>query len=553
MMVTAISKALQNTRDMVSRAQDRFEKGGGGIAESIFGTPNNNYLFGSNSNNGSGQNLKRYRGWAYSAINALAMEGAGQPIQIGRIASEKSSKKYGTKTYGGYLGKGSWKPANEEMSAYIKSTMPPALRLKAADAVLEVIMDHPLIKVMNRPNPIQYSFQFLYSFIANLNVTGFAYVVGGLNTNGDPEFYSIPTAWVTPIHRKGAFAEFVIKDPQSTEGNQGEVLTRDNVRFVNLPDPKNPLSALSPMTAQGIAISIDEKIQTSQDLFFENSVFPSAIITIGKNPYPGTISGDGVRPRLTGPQRRQINAAIRKVMSGVSNYGNPAIIDGLIENITRLSASQNEIGWEKSEKTIKSRILSSWGVHPFILGEASVGSYAQAYVIKERFAHKTNINLSLASQLMTDFVPDVIDHNPDTGLDRDRGDDLLIWWDPVKPKDPNVDKAIWKDARDRGDVSQNEFRTFMNMPPDSDKNETLINSKIFKPVIDVASGVSSGSITPEQGQAILTSLGLPDDIAKQISGTGPKPGEVVPGDDPNAQGGNPPKEEPKKPPKEETP
>ena len=92
-------------------------------------------------------------------------------------------------------------------------------------------------------------------------------------------------------------------------------------------------------------------------------------------------------------------------MSGVANYGNPAIIDGMVERIDRLSATQNEMGWDKSEVKVRQRILGAFGTHPFILGEpVGVGGHAQAFVIERQFCMGVNTYLNMLSGVMTSFV-----------------------------------------------------------------------------------------------------------------------------------------------------
>ena len=196
---------------------------------------------------------------------------------------------------------------------------------------------------------------------------------------------------------------------------------------------------------------------------------------MGKQPHPDVPGG--IRPRLTPAQRRQVYGAIKKVMSGVSNYGNPAIVDGMIESIERLSATQNEIGWEKSEKSVRTRILSAFAVHPFILGEEMAGSYAQAYVVGERFCDRVNVFLALLSQLMTNFVPVLLDKSSEKAANRktEANDDLVVWWEEAQVKDPSMEKSLWEAARQRGDVSQNEFRAWMGIGPDEDGDEAAID------------------------------------------------------------------------------
>lgn len=463
------------------------------------------------------QRYSQYRGWVYSAINALATEAAMQPVKAGKMTDpDKAGSPSGTKAY--------LKSRNENrIKGFELNKMPERWRSKAADNNLEIIPDHAILDVLQKPNSIQHGFQFVYSFVANLCLTGWGYILGGTNEEGKLEFFSVPTTWITPDHTDGAFSKFWLQNPKNPIAGQGVELTRDQVGFAYLPNPADPLLALAPANAQMLAIKIDDHIQTSQAAFFENSVFPGAIVTMGKNPHPDVPGG--VRPRLTAPQRRQVYGAIKKVMGGVANYGNPAIVDGLIESIERLQASQNEIGWEKSEKAVRTRILSAFSVHPFILGEEMAGSYAQAYVVGERFCKKVNVFLALLSELMTnfapDFLPDIKKPNSKPSKKDEGKDKLLIWWEEASVKDPSMEKSLWEGARTRGDITQNEFRAFMGQPPDTDKNESVIDKSSLMSITSIAAQVTGGTLLPDQAMAILIGMGLPDDVAKKIAGTGP--------------------------------
>lgn len=499
-MSRAITKALERHQALVSTASSQALqlKQAGIVSGAMIGLDAAyGGVFGQFQEQAAQQRrYQMFRGWVHAAVNALAMEGAGQPVRVGRIEGQGPKKELNTRK------------SMEMRRASLK--VPAWVTEKSARQEVEIMLDHPLIARLDKPNQIQYRWQFVYSFIASLCLTGWAYIVADENDEGETELFVLPTSWVFPDHSKGAFAEYRIMNPKNPmKGMEGEPLRGDQVAFAHLPDPSDPLSALSLAQAQSKAIQIDDRIQYSQTAFFENGIFPSVIITMGKNAHPEQ-PGTGTRPRLTASQRRQVNAAIRKVSGGVANYGNPAIIDGLIERIDRLSMDQQELGWEKSEKTNRSRILSAFGVHPFILGEEMAGSYAQAYVVQERFCKRVNTFLGLLGTVLSEFIG-----KADISKEK-----VLIWWEECKAVDPSMEQSTWDKARQRDDISQNEYRAKMGLPPDEDKNQQHLQVAAIGPVANVASLVAAGKLAPEQAVAILTSMGLPDDIAKKISGKG---------------------------------
>lgn len=484
----AVENALSRIRAVTNDANVRalsLKASGGGFLGSGF-TPSEGFnQLGQFQQQGANRvRYSLFHGWVHAAISALAMEAAGQPVHIGRPVSKSNKRKPGrTKIGRGY-------------------------HIKEIDKDIEIVPDHELLDSLEFPNNIQDSWQFVYSFVANLCLTGWGFVVFGEGEDGRKEFYSLPTTWIFPDHEKGAFSRFRIRNPNNPAAPElSEPLDRSQVSFAYFPNPSDPFSAISLTQAQQRAVKIDDHIQTSQSTFFENGIFPSVIVTVGTQPHPNVPGG--IRPRLSATQRRQIYAAIKKVQGGVANYGNPAIVDGLIEKIERLSATSNEMGWKESEVSARKRILSAFGVHPFILGEEVAGSYAQSYNVEKRFFGRVNVFLKLLGKMMTKLNKD--------DLDGDR-----IFWEEKIPVDPQMDVNNWNAARQRGDVSQNEWRHHNGLPPDEDEEQAEIDKTSVQAVTQVAIQVSGGAISTEQGQAILEGMGLPADLAKRIAGDGPE-------------------------------
>jgi len=451
------------------------------------------------------RNYGQFRGWLYSAINAIASEGAGQSARVGRLleqggvsdssdsAEERRAVFNSSKDYSDFL-------RSKMSKGAINSTT--VATNKSSRMGVELVTSGEIIDLLERPNSIQNRWQFTYSFIVNLCLTGWSYIITD-TVNGRKEMYSIPTTWVTPNHDGGPFSSFTIANPKKP-GEQGTKLPREAVAFAHLPDPSDPLSAMAPATAQAISVRIDDYIQTSQEAFFNNGIFPSVLVTVGKMPLGET---GGVRPRLSGNQRRQVHAAIRKAMGSIQNYGNPGILDGLIERIDRLSATQNEMGWEKSEKTTRLRILSSFAVHPFILGEEMAGSYAQAYTVLERFCNRVNTYLDLLGLVLTNFFA-----QDQELLEKDR----IVWWEPCEPKDPEQVRRWWDTAARQNWVSQNEFRTKLGLPPDEDSNQQYLDRAMATEVNRLLQQMGQGLVNPQQAGAFLRAIGLPEKIVSDM-------------------------------------
>lgn len=450
---------------------------------------------------GQAQARKKYsqfRGHVFSAVDAIASAASKQAVCVGRRIDQTNGK---------------------PKSSKIQS---PFQRSKAVEDNIELLPNHFLVNKMRMPNPYQTLSNFIYMFVSNLCLTGFGYVIGDETKEGT-HFYAVPTSWVTPVHEKGPFSEFKVKNPRDPN-SESVTLTRDQVGFDMLPNPADPLSGLAPATSQNEALLIDENIQACQVQFFKHIINPSALVTVGRNPHPDVPGG--VRPRLSAAQRRQVYAAIAKVMQGVENYGQPAIIDGMIEKIERLTATQNEIGWEKSEKTVRSRILSAFSIHPFILGEAiSVGGHAQAEIIWGLFYDRVNVYLNRLSGVLTSFA------GPFASL----SDDLTIWLEKLVYENPERKSKNIENGFKNKVVLLNEYRTHLGLGP-SDQ-EYVLDKQDAQLVATIAEKCKAGSIEVEQAVTTLVAMGIPQKDAKKIAGKGPDKSEMQLPPNPN---GNPP-------------
>lgn len=454
-MVSAVMKALDRSQSVVSAAYaDTLQKKEPSLG-GLVSLGNDGPFDRMNTSSKLKRRYSLFRGWLYSGIHAIASQAAGQPVKMARLenSKEKSSPKKFTK------------------KAYLESTMTSTIADKSSGIGMDVISAHPMLSSLARPNNIQYKWQFTYNFVTNLCITGWSYIIWNETETGEIEFFSLPTHWIRP---NKDFTKFKLIDPKKPS-SQGIDIDGSQVAFAQIPDPSDLLSALSPTESQITAVEIDDNIQTSQRHFFHNGIFPGAVVTIGKNAYQDSSGVD--RPRLSASQRRQIQSLVKRQMAGVQNYGEPAIIDGLIEKIERYTATQTEMGWEKSEQAVRTRILSSIGVHPFVMGEpANVGGYAQAYNILEIFYARVNTFLDMLSTVMTELV---------NRIESAGGEDsnLLVWWQKNEAKDPSLRSKEIIFGFTKGAVTGDEYRLHIGLPPN--ENERGVRSVL----LDSAAGM----------------------------------------------------------------
>ena len=178
------------------------------------------------------------------------------------------------------------------------------------------------------------------------------------------------------------------------------------------------------------------------------------------------------------------------------------------------------MGWEKSEQSNRTRILSAFGVHPYILGEpVNVGGYAQAAKIEERFCKRVNTPLDMLSVVMTDFV----NHQEEAGSEK-----LFIWWEKCESCDPSLRQKTYQEARRNNDITRDEYRAEMGLPPAEElaakKSKLLETVGGMTGAVAIFNGMGLGSISPESAAQLFSLFfEVPIEDAKQLVG---KPTEV---------------------------
>jgi len=383
---------------------------------------------------------RRFRGWAYVAINRIATRMAALPLRIGR-------KLKGMPALAEKLG---WRRRTKLLTPWQKMRGP--AYVKEMDQEVELIEDHELLTAIRAPNEAMVTWGLFYSTAASMEITG-----KGCwwmpRVKGAMQVWPLPSSWVTPVHtRKKLFDHFRIQ-PMSGLSTGWYDVPPEEVAVFCLPDPADPLGYCSPVQSQSAAVAADEAIQAAQWRQFKNSFFPNVALRVGRLPgmLPGT---EGERPVLEADQRRELIEAARAIWEGVVNYNEPLIVDGMIEGVDRLSLGPQEMDYLNSGTAVKSRIFQALGCNPVIAGEITGVNRAQAAVADQIFvSNVVNPLATLFGQVMTEHYAR-------------EDEDIVIWLEEAETKDPDYELKKWQAAGTLQVVTKDEYREkFMLMPP----------------------------------------------------------------------------------------
>lgn len=320
------------------------------------------------------EQYRHFKGWVYAAIRPIAQRIAGQPIHVGRRRSRLVGK-------------------------------------KNADNVNE-LSSHPLIDLLQDPNDLMVSWSLIYSTVASLELTGRA--LWWMPER--KQILPIPVSWIREISGSIRYSSFKVQPPTLAEAFD---IPADECVYFTYPHPGDPRMAMAPLQAVAGAVDADEHITMSQVQAFRRGIHASHAILVGKN------ENKGVRPRLSANQQREIIGAIQKRYAGTVNAGEPLILDGLIEDIKRLSNTPSEMDWINSSGLTKERILQGFGVNGIVIGQVEGANRASSTEADRHFCDFTlNPKIELISQTLTSWCQWIFD-DPS----------LIVWIEPCVPRD----------------------------------------------------------------------------------------------------------------------
>lgn len=371
------------------------------------------------------EQYKHNRGWVHACVRLVSQRVAGQRICIARELAAPSAD-----------------------AMLTKAALP--RRLKAMAPRLQPLDSHPILDLLADPWALGTAHTMIAATVASLELTGRAVWFVTLE-DGRPTIFPIPISWIENVDRKRTKWTIRLPGAATTKDIPG-----DQVVYFHYSDPANPWGALSPLQAIAGAVLGDESITQVQWQTFTRGQFPGLILTVGRQPLPPGMTGQGPRWELTPDQKRQIIEACRKSYSGMMNQGEPLILDAIIEGVTKLTFTPAELDFLNSAKLTKSKILQGFGVSPILLGEVEGANRASATVADEIFCSaKVNPLIELLSQCLNEFLVPMLAAD---------GERLALWIEPAVPHDPELRFKYLQLACSKGAVRRNELRIPAGLP-----------------------------------------------------------------------------------------
>lgn len=419
------------------------------------------------------EQYKHYVGWPYAIIRTIAQRIAGQPFRVGRRIRE------GNKFHKG-------------MQPQQKRGLPTSFKDDSHN--IELLADHPLVMLINKPNQIMVKWTFLFITIASMELTGKCHWWFFVDEQEGLQVWPLPSSWVQEHHSEERLYDYWELRP---DGFAAPILIPGNqIVLLGYPDPANPLSHVSPLQAQARAVVADEFIQESQRRAFLNGLNPGLALIVGRLAAADG-SATGPRPILDKAQRLQLITAVKQQYRGAVNHDEPLILDGLIEDAKRITRTPQEMDYLNSSNLSKNRLTQSWGVNPVSMGQLENANRASSATADSHFTDNVLIpKTTMLSEIITARVAPMFE------------DGLLAYIEAPHSDDPELDLKADMAMYDRGVMPANEWRSRRHLPPIENGDTCMVDGNMVERVVTVSTQLRQPSRQPRSFNKRLGQSGL---------------------------------------------
>ena len=242
--------------------------------------------------------------------------------------------------------------------------------LKAGDVVLE---DHPLLKLIDRPNPLQSHSEFFNSIFGFLLLSGNAYILKVGADIGSPKELHLLRPDRIRIKGSGKAIphayEYVLGGKVQDIYHVDESTGASELKQIKLFNPMDDYYGLSPMAAA--AIEVDQHNMSGQHNInlLSNGARPSGAVIFKPQ------DDQGISVNLSESQRQQLLSDLNNRFSGTANAGRPLLLEGDFD-WKELGLSPKDMDFLNLKHMAATDIALCFGVPSQLVGVPEAQSYA---------------------------------------------------------------------------------------------------------------------------------------------------------------------------------
>ncbi len=252
------------------------------------------------------------------------------------------------------------------------------------------LADHPLAKLLKRPNPLQSYGDYMRAKVGFLLIAGNGYEERFTVRGEVRELYQLrPDRMKIIPSSTGVPAAYEYSMNQNKHRWDVNPRTLDSdVRHLKLFNPLNDWYGMSPIEAGAYAIDQNNEAMSWMQSLLQNSARPSGALTVKDG---GTLSDENFN---------RLKAQIEEQYAGARNAGRPMLLEGGLD-WTQMGLSPTDMGILDTKNASSRDIALAFGVPPQLLGipgDNTYSNYAEA-----RLAFWEDTALPLLDMIVTDW------------------------------------------------------------------------------------------------------------------------------------------------------
>jgi HK97 family phage portal protein len=296
-----------------------------------------------------------------------------------------------------------WSPRNYgsfAKEAYAKNVVAYQAINRISDAVASVklgiyrgeteLVEHPLAKLLNRPNPLQSHGDYMRAKVGFLLLAGNGYEERVTVGKQVRELYQLRPDRMKIIPSNSgvpAAYEYSVNQQKVRFDVEPRTLESD-VRQLKMWNPIDDWYGMSPIEAGAYAIDQNNESMNWMQALLQNSARPSGALTVKDS---GTLSDENFN---------RLKAQIEEQYSGSSNAGRPMLLEGGLE-WQQMGLSPTDMGIIETKFSSARDVALAFGVPPQLLGIPGDNTYAN--YAEARLAFWEDTALPLLEMILSDW------------------------------------------------------------------------------------------------------------------------------------------------------
>lgn len=300
-------------------------------------------------------------------------------------------------------GQAVWTPRNYEgfaREAYGKNVVAYQAINRISDAIASVrlgiykgeteLTEHPLSRLLQRPNPLQSYADYVRAKIGFLLIAGNGYEERFLVGKEVKELYQLrpDRMKVVPSSNGIPAAYEYTMGQQKVRWDMDARTLACNVRHLKLFNPLSDWYGMSPIEAGAYAIDQNNESMNWLQSLLQNSARPSGALTVKDG---GTLSDENFN---------RLKAQIEEQYSGSGNAGRPMLLEGGLD-WTQMGLSPSDMGIIEAKFASSRDVALAFGVPPQLLGIPGDNTYSN--YSEARLAFWEDTALPLLYMVVTDW------------------------------------------------------------------------------------------------------------------------------------------------------